>query len=269
MERDEHYKKLVLEPIYVCANYKPKMGQGRGEGYELEAFQELYRADPLYGWLGLDNPLMYVAHKVAGGMTTIYRQIGIGCERLFCQILIDELKLSDDEAKWSYQTETAGGKTRTLHLDGRIPVDAVSNPERQAVVRDWIDRAATDIGVSEAVRDALTGIVFEIRQGYKSKDSKRQNADIANAATAYVNTFLPCISVLSNQIDNDIRSRYRTEKWVVLTGTVGADNDLSSVYDFMRKIVGYDLAAFFERNSEALRAELDHILRSLLELGKI
>ena len=153
-----------------------------------------------------------------------------------------------------------GGKTRTLHLDGRIPVDAVSNPERQAVVRDWIDRAATDIGVSEAVRDALTGIVFEIRQGYH-KDSKRQNADIANAATAYVNTFLPCISVLSNQIDNDIRSRYRTEKWVVLTGTVGADNDLSSVYDFMRKIVGYDLAAFFERNSEALRAELDHILR--------
>ena len=43
MERDEHYKKIVLEPIYVCASYKPKMGQGRGEGYELEGYCQFVR----------------------------------------------------------------------------------------------------------------------------------------------------------------------------------------------------------------------------------
>ena len=98
MTRDEQYTSLLLEPIYVCAHYKPRLGQGRGKGYELEAFRELYQSDPFYSWLGLDSPLMYAAHKAAGGMTSIYRQIGIGCEHLFRQILIDELQLTSDEA---------------------------------------------------------------------------------------------------------------------------------------------------------------------------
>lgn len=269
MKNDEHYRKIVLEPIYVCAKYKPKMGQGRGEGFELEAFQKLYRADPFYSWFGLDNPLMYAAHKAAGGMTSIYRQIGIGCERLFRQILIDELDLSADEANWSYETQTTGGKTRTLYLDGRIPIDAVKNPERREAAQNWLNRAADDLGVAASVRDSLTGVIFEVRQGYKSKDSKRQNADIANATTAYVNTYLPCVAVLSNQIDGDIQTRYRMEKWAMLTGTVGTDNDLRSVYAFMQQVVGYDMAAFFERNSDTLRAELDRVLRSLLEADKL
>ena len=39
MDQDERYRNIVLEPIYVCAKYKPKMGQGRSGGFELEAFQ--------------------------------------------------------------------------------------------------------------------------------------------------------------------------------------------------------------------------------------
>jgi len=31
----------------------------------------MYRSDPFYNWVGLDNPLMYAAHKAAGGMTSI------------------------------------------------------------------------------------------------------------------------------------------------------------------------------------------------------
>ena len=269
MERDEFYKKIVLEPIYVCAKYKPRMGQGRDEGYDLEAFQNLYRADPFYSWFGLDNPLMYTAHKAAGGMTSIYRQIGLGCERLFRQVLIDELQLTRDEASWSYKIKTEDGKVRNLYLDARILVDSVRNSECRAAIKDWIDRAATEVGVVKSVRNTLTGVVFEVRQGYKSKDSKRQNADIANAATAYVNTYLPCVSVFSQQIDRDIQSRYRMERWVVLTGSVGTDNDLHSLYSFMRQVIGYDLAGFFERNSEALGGELDSVLRSLLELKRL
>jgi len=29
----------------------------------LQEFQALYQADPFYNWFGLDNPLMYAAHK--------------------------------------------------------------------------------------------------------------------------------------------------------------------------------------------------------------
>ena len=125
------------------------------------------------------------------------------------------------------------------------------------------------MGVTEPVRNTLTGVVFEVRQGYKSKDSKRQNADIANAASAYVNTYLPCIAVLSNQIDGDIHSRYRMENWVVLTGTNDMDSDLNSVYAFMQKVVGYDLAGFFERNASTLRKEVNGVLHSLLELDRL
>ena len=75
---------------------------------------------------------------------------------------------------------------------------------------------------------------------------------------------LPCAAILSNQIDADVLLRYRAEKWVVLTGVVGHDDPLVSTSDFMRDVVGYDLAGFFERNAETLRAEVDEILRVLL-----
>ena len=120
------------------------------------------------------------------------------------------------------------------------------------------------MGVAERIFSTLTGAVFEVRQGYKSKDSKRQNADIANAATAYTKAYLPCAVILSAQIDTDILLRYRAEKWAVLTGVVGANDPLISTYDFMRDVVGYDLAGFFRRNSVALRAEIDAVLTALL-----
>jgi hypothetical protein len=72
-ELDEKYLSILIEPIRVCAKYKPKMGQGLGAGLSLSEFQALYRADPFYAWYGLDHPLMYAAHKAAGGMTSIYR----------------------------------------------------------------------------------------------------------------------------------------------------------------------------------------------------
>ena len=58
--------------------------------------------------------------------------------------------------------------------------------------------------------------------------------------------------------------RYRAEKWSVVTGIVGATNPLISTYDFMKDVIGYDLAAFFERNSSTLQAEIDVVLKALL-----
>ena len=86
--KDLHYLAIVLDPIRVCARYKPKFGRGaKEEGLTLEQFQTLYHSDCFYRWFGLDNRLMYAAHKAAGGMTSVYRQIGIGCEKLFRTIL--------------------------------------------------------------------------------------------------------------------------------------------------------------------------------------
>lgn len=261
---DSVYLEIILEPIRVCAEYKPKFGQGRKTGMTLDQFQSLYQNDPFYSWFGLDNPLMYAAHKTAGGMTSIYRQIGIGCERLFRQILQDALDLSPVAVNWSYEVTGPTGKRRVLSLDARVPVAEISNSKAHSRFRHWIEVSAETLGVERNILHALSGVVFEIRQGYKSKDAKRQNADIANAAAAYAAGYLPCAVLFSSQIDTDILTRYRMERWLVLIGLVGHNDPFLSTYDFMREIVGYDLAAFFDRNKQTLYDEIERILRNLL-----
>ena len=262
---DAAYLDLVLEPIRVCARYKPKFGQGaKGGGLTLAQFQALYASDPFYNWFGLDNPMMYAAHKAAGGMTSVYRQIGIGCERLFRTAVRDALGLSNADVTWSYAVPLPNGKTRTLYLDGRVPLDQIADKAKRHRFHAWMQDCSTALGVDPKVFSTLTGTIFEVRQGYKSKDSKRQNADIANAATAYTKAYLPCAVILSGQIDGDILLRYRMEKWAVVTGIEGTRNPLISTYDFMRDVVGYDLAAFFHRNSRTLRQEIDTVLKALL-----
>lgn len=86
-DHDETYLELVRGALRVCLNYKPSCGQGRIGGVTLEEFQRLYREDEFYSWFGLDSPLVYAAHKAAGGMTSIYRQIGISCQILFQRVL--------------------------------------------------------------------------------------------------------------------------------------------------------------------------------------
>ena len=262
---DQEYLQIVLDAIRVCARYKPKFGQGaKGGGLTLEQFRKLYQRDAFYSWFGLDNPMMYAAHKAAGGMTSVYRQIGIGCEKLFRRVVRDALDLSDEDVSWSYKVTLPSGKKRTLYLDGRVPLDKIGDAGKRKRFHAWMSESAKTLDVDEKVFESLTGTIFEVRQGYKSKDSKRQNADIANAATAYTRGYFPCAVILSVQIDGDVLARYRAEKWSVVTGIVGAQNPLISTYDFMRDVIGYDLAAFFERNSSELRTEIDATLRALL-----
>jgi hypothetical protein len=263
MERDKKYLEILLKPLRVCSSYHPRMGFGKGN-VSLADFQKIYRSDPFYNWFGLDNPLMYAAHKAAGGMTSIYRQIGTGCERLFREILKDELGLSDDNCTWKYTISASNGKNRNLRLDARICLEDVANKRRAKVIEKWLLNTALALDVDEKIAGNLQGVVFEVRQGYKSKDSKRQNADIANAAMAYSRALLPCVLLLSAQIDKDILTRYRNERWAILTGDPVGATPYESTYIFCEKVLGYDLAGFFERNHVRLRREVDSILKRLL-----
>lgn len=263
-EQDKVYLSYIVNAIRVCADYRPKFGHGAGLGYSLSQFQEIYQNDPFYCWIGLDNPLMYAAHKAAGGMTSIYRQIGIGCENLFRRILQDSLGLSEEDVNWSYTVKDRRNKTRTLHLDARILVDSVSDTSKCSKIKRWITEVAQELEISDRVASTLQGIVFEVRQGYKSKDSKRQNADIANATTAYTKAYLPCAAILSLQIDEDIALRYRNAKWALLTGSIVEKSSQKSIYAFMSNVVGYDLDNFFQRNSAILKKEINNVLTKLL-----
>lgn len=258
---DDEYLQIILDRLSVCKFYEPKFGTGSGTS--LAEFRAMYKADSFYSWFGLDNPLVYAAHKAAGGITSIYRQIGLGCEELFRQLLMDTLGLTHSQATWSYEMQTVGGGTRKLALDGRIPLTEVSNPERRVAVSQWMQIAARELQVDSRVATALQGPVFEVRQGYKSMDSKRQNADIANAASAYKTAYLPCIVLLSTQIDEVLATRYRASGILMLYGTIRG-TATNSTYVFCREVIGYDLAAFFERNTEALRNAVAEVVEILL-----
>lgn len=211
---------------------------------------------------------MYAAHKAAGGMTSVYRQLGIGCERLFRAILQDEFKITEEQSKWSYKIKPVkeNEKERNLSLDGRIALENISDSNRRNNVEQWMIKAAGILDIDTQIQKSLAGLVFEIRQGYKSKDSKRQNADIANAVTAYTKGYFPCAIILSLQIDDDIVQRYTNEKWFILTGSINVDDPHKSTYAFMKTIVGYDLASFFSRNKTAFKRKITKVLKSLLEV---
>ena len=169
---DEKYLQILLGPIRVCARYRPKFGHAKKEGYTLKEFQSLYGRDPFYSWMGLDDPLMYAAHKAAGGMTSVYRQIGIGCEHLFKAVLQDSLGLTDKDVNWSYKTKKVSGKSGTLSLDARIPFGVLSNKNDKRRIEKWLNDAANFLEIDSKIRNSLQGVVFEVRQGYKSKDQK-------------------------------------------------------------------------------------------------
>jgi hypothetical protein len=261
-KQDAVYLELMLSPMRRCATYMPAFGKGTDEKVTLTQFKTMYGADPLYQWVGLDSDLMYAAHKAAGGITSIYRQLGIGCERLLRGVIRDQLKLSTDEVKWSYDYQKADKTSATHTLDARIDLAHIKDSEARGRVRAWLNESGRALKLSGERIKELRGTVLEVRQGYKSADSKRQAADLRYGTRAYNDEYLPLIAIVSTQVSDPVCRRYRNAQILVLLGKTAADDD--STFAFFRDVVGYDLAGFFARNSGALRAEFEAILQKLL-----
>jgi hypothetical protein len=262
--RDDRYFEILARHLRVCSNYKPKFGTSKADGLTKAEFETRYGDDPFYRWVGMNSPLMYAAHKAAGGITSMYRQLGKGGERLFQRVLQDELGLSVEQSAWTYEIPGAVGKTRKLELDGRIDLSHVEDSAKKARVETWLDDVATKLKLEADYRSAAKGVVFEVRQGYKSADSKRQNADVANAASAYAHHYIPSLVLLSTQINETVALRYGLAQWLLLLGTEEGSST-ESTWTFMREVVGYDLAAFFERKTDDFRGLIESIAESLLE----
>lgn len=261
---DSLYLQLFLEPVIRSKTYRPRFGVGsKEEGVSRDEFLSLYGADPFYAWIGLNSDLMYAAHRAAGGMTSLYRQIGIGCEMLFRQIICDQTEYSDPTfASWSYTTTASTGKPKTLQLDARLEIDQINNAPVANNVQQWINKVCHLLDANTPTN----GAVFEVRQGYKSKDSKRQNADIDNTAVAWSKGYLPIFAIFSAQIDTDIVLRYRNNRSGILIGHM-ADDPTISLYAFMKDVLGYDLAAFFMRNSPTIRSQVQDVVQTLLSVS--
>jgi hypothetical protein len=259
---DGDYQDLLLTPLAECATYRPAFGQEGDKRIDLPHFRALYAGDPLYHWVGLDSDLMYAAHKAAGGMTSIYRQLGIGCERLLRAVMRDCLALSEAQTAWSYQYDKGNGVMAVHKLDARIVADHVRDLEARRRVLGWVHSSAQRLGLPRARAKALVGAAFEIRQGYKSADSKRQAADIRFGIRARDDAnLLPVIAIVSTQASDVVCRRYRDSHLLVLRGQLAGEE---STFEFFREVIGYDLAAFFQRNTLAIRTAFQDIIGRLL-----
>ena len=259
---DTYLRSVFLEPVQKCAFYKPSFGQGKPGGFSLKGFQTLYGGDAFYAWLGLDDPSVYTAHKAAGGLTSVYRQIGIGSERLFRAILNQSLGLSEQQLAWSYEYSKPDGKTGVHTLDACLKLSDLPE-DASARLANWLKSAQKRVGGSSRGVISLSGTVFEVRQGYKSADSKRQNADLRYGVRAYQAGLLPSFAIMSSQVSEPVLRRYRNDGMLVLTGVLDKDPTIST-FAFFEQVVGYNLADFFTRNTIYLKAEIKQIIEKLL-----
>ena len=259
---DSTYLGILLSPLDECVRHKPAFGRNDPNGIDIGQFRELYGSDPLYHWIGLDSDLMYAAHKAAGGMTSIYRQLGIGCERLLRQIIQDEYQLDDTQAAWSYTYDKGNGTLAIHTLDACIRTNDIKELTKREKFSSWLVATAHSMDYSKSNVDSLNGAVFEIRQGYKSADSKRQNADLRFGMRARSDdALLPVIVIVSTQVNNNVFQRHRDQRIHMMLGTLKGDN---STFNFFSDVIGYDLSDFFKRNSAVIRQRFEAIMKQLL-----
>ena len=261
-DEDFRFREVFLDPIRKCANYRPAFGKGKAGGISLDSFQSLYGNDSFYSWIGLDDPLMYAAHKAAGGITSVYRQIGIGTERLFRAILGTYLNLTDEQMNWGYEYDKPDGKKGVHTLDACIHTSNLNQPNSERFI-GWLGSVKKAVASNSSGAFNVNGAVFEVRQGYKSADSKRQNADLRFGIRAYQAGLLPTFAIMSTQVSEPVLRRYRNDGILVVTGVLSDDPTIST-FAFFNNVVGYDLVSFFDRNSPEIKSEIKAIVEQLL-----
>ena len=256
-QRSDRYAAYLIDALRAASQNLPKFGTGHD--VTAEEFRQLYGDDPFYNWLGLDSDLLYMTHRAASSMTSLYRKLGDGCQNLFRAIIRDEFSIRDDQALWEYTVQTDRGP-RVRSLDGHIDVlDFPPTPALDRVREEWLPQAKARLGATISPR----GVVFEVRQGYKSQDSKRSAGDVDNAGRIALQSLLPAVAVFSKQIPSTVVRKYEGAGFLVLRG-IETDDPLESTFAFSEQVMGFDLAGLLSSRSNELRVETEHILSTIL-----
>jgi hypothetical protein len=230
----EAYLDILAGPLIATRRYEKR---------------EMPQADPFMHWFGLNTSIVSSARARAGLVTSIYRQIGLGCERLLVRLVQDKFGIPSGSCAWSQVVE---GQRRSLDACLRF----ADVEQRSTELRAWVAAACVALDIPQCE----TGVVFEVRQGHKSGDSKRQLGDKKNAAKALQEGFLPVMLVFSTQLPKATHQRYERDGWLVLTGRMGG-GPLKSTYAFFRDVVDFDLALFLEDHQDRLQAIVQNLMK--------
>ena len=241
---DERYLAALIEPVQKSRHHRPRFGTETR--IDADSFRSMYGADLFYRTVGLSDPAVYAAHRAAGGMTSVYRQLGIGARDLVRAILADAFGMTTEEATW---------RVRGQDLGCVVSSDCWEETAPWYELYHWLAR----------VGRGSRGVALEVRQGIKTGDARRQHSYVeANAKDAVHRGLLPVLFLLSNQANERVIEGYRDAGWRVLMGDPAGTVEDSS-YAFLRTVAGFDLAAFLERHAETISAEVGGIVHGLLD----
>jgi len=259
MVTDAELIECICDPI-LASDSLPKFGGGRG--VSLADWVETRNNDPLYSIVGLNDPTIYTAHAGSSVMTSVYRQLGVGIERLFRLISVskDWINCSNpDELKWTFVS--SNGHNRELDLLIRRDMITDANKQRQ------LYEIASMMGEPPPIEE-FRGIVFEIRQGYQSADSKRVAGDTEIVSRAREEGLLGVVVIASNSYNRGVIRNYRASGLPVLVPASGSEGNAGSCpYAFINDFLDYDLEAAFSRVGSTLRERILGHLHTRLGLN--
>lgn len=233
----------VLEALWgpllrVNPDLNPKMGTGKQ--VDVNQFLSIYRTDPLYGQIGFASESVYAAHRALTRLTSLYRNVGTGTEAMVKLFIERCLGIPAASHMWGYEY-SFNGSARKRHLDGAIRFRQVRDVNARRRLRRWVAN----------VDPTATGVVLEVREGYKSSDAKRMNGDKDAVLAARADGLVPVMLVLSNQIDVSIVATYLRHGWTVLAG--------ADAYRFCARAFGIDPLEVMGRNPEFMERVRQHV----------
>lgn len=162
---NEKYREILISPVRECATYSPKFGHGRGKGLSLNDFQALYGADSFYKWLGLDNPLMYSAHKAAGGII------------------------------WSVNDKVVADLLKVAFCREII---ALSNAAFNHVSTSFGDSEDDSMFTFEDGKMSFASICEAIAESLKDQPVARTDVSLHNSMSVFANTFQPFDTLITS-----------------------------------------------------------------------
>lgn len=196
-----------------------------------EEFQNLLSNDPAFGALGLDDE-RYVIARVGGNLvTSLHRKIGDLYESIFAYLLKETYGVSDDELHFGVEVRI-GERIQIRSTDGLITRENYN----ELIPKQWLQ---------------FDGIGFEVRSCYQIGDSKRIQADYDMSLALKANRINPVMLIMCGTSLKSPVARL-AKSWELYEGT--------NSFNLIRSITGFDLNAFLQANSNALKAEIDRVL---------
>ena len=254
------------ELIRPILNSKTLPKFGTNQGVSKEDFLKIRGSDPLYSVVGLDTAELYAAHAGGSVLTSAYRQLGIGLERalrLIAEKGCDFIDVPDNDTnniKWSFQSAT--GATRELDL--LISVDMINQESKKKRLYEIARLMKPKFKIQES---DFKGIVFEIRQGYQSADSKRVKGDLEIVEKAEDEGLLAVVLIGSNSYNHSVISTYKNGGLPILVPSSGDNGKVENCpYCFFEDFMDYDLRSAMLRIAPKAKAKVTEHVRTRLGL---